>query len=390
MAETTALEAKGPSELVSLVREALEKGQVDLVPYPAVVLRLQAVLAQPNFRIEDVTKLVSADPVITAAVFAASAAAANVARLGQTNVASAVMRLGARNVSRIALAASLGKAMLVPGPLRELKFLFWRRAVSGALLAQALAGGRGLDPEAAFVVALLDGFAKTVALSAVERMAANGQRLAAGTVAEWQHLAETSHESSAQIVAKRWRLPSLVAAVVGDGQHPDADAHQSLLGFVRQAIGVMEGTAPDFAPYARDSAEVARARALIPDLPNAIFDMVDRTDARAEPSDLVLRSASLPPGTRPVAWQARDLSAKHPSEYRVSHVSPTACVLLGEHPLQEHWLGHFEVRGPAPPFAFWAVVEKCSEDVDGFQIVTHPFALGRDAGARWNELAQAA
>ncbi len=374
----------GLAQVREVVLRRLTEGTVTISPYPAVALRLRRLVQQPGFRIEDVAGLVSADPVLAAAVLATAASAASAAREPPRTVRDAVVRIGARSLGILALSVTLGKSALLPGPLRALKFLHWRRSVMTSLAAHELASDRGLDPETTATLGLLHGLAGTLTLSTVEELVSAGHAVEAASEAAWLGLIEECQSRAGVRVAQRWKLPAALVAELGAGSDPQIVALRELLDLVGLAVANID-RGPDLpaflAPHARSLRELERLTALLPTLPGAVAALVEMADAHGAGGPSLLLPAALPADLQPTELTAVDLRAHTAGPFRVSALSAGALVMTGTRPLPENWLCHLGIG----ELELWFTVKRAWEDESGFCMLAEPFALGQNAHA-WRAL----
>ena len=374
----------GLAQVREVVLRRLTEGTVTISPYPAVALRLRRLVQQPGFRIEDVAGLVSADPVLAAAVLATAASAASAAREPPRTVRDAVVRIGARSLGTLALSVTLGKSALLPGPLRALKFLHWRRSVMTSLAAQELASDRGLDPETTATLGLLHGLAGTLTLSTVEELVSAGHAVEAASEAAWLGLIEECQSRAGVRVAQRWKLPAALVAELGARSDPQGVVLRELLDLVGLAVANID-RGPDLpaflAPHARSPRELERLTALLPTLPGAVAALVEMADAHGAGGPSLLLPAALPADLQPTELTAVDLRAHTAGPFRVSALSAGALVMTGTRPLPENWLCHLGIG----ELELWFTVKRAWEDESGFCMLAEPFALGQNAHA-WRAL----
>src|SRR4051812_11568488 len=197
----------------------IEGGDLQIPPYPAVALKLQKILAREDFALAELLSAVSADQGLVAAVLRS----ANSAFLNRGQVVSlqqAVLRIGAEEVGRLALAASLAGEFRAPGSLLCLKQKVWENSVASASICQALAKRRGLQHDDAFVAGLLHDFGWVVGISALERIIAQPNRTVPRSAEQWSAMLEPLHLRVGVEVAGRWNLPQLLRDVMAEHHLP--------------------------------------------------------------------------------------------------------------------------------------------------------------------------
>jgi len=127
--------------LEQAVIERLEQGTLRVPPYPSVALALRQLVSQQNYGLDEVLKLISNDPSLVADVLRC----ANSAFFGRGTVTSlqqAVGRIGAQQVTRLALVSGLTEAVRAPGPLAAMRRQAWEMSLASAAICQLLAPQR--------------------------------------------------------------------------------------------------------------------------------------------------------------------------------------------------------------------------------------------------------
>lgn len=143
----------GHSLAVSTLDQLVEE-IADLRPLPPVAAQVLQIAEGEHFSAHELAQAISSDPALTARVLRAANSAYYGFPRHITTVRDAVVLLGFRQVRSVALAACAVGAM----PVRETidTRLFWRHAVTVALLAQSMARAeRGAQEEEAFTAGVL-------------------------------------------------------------------------------------------------------------------------------------------------------------------------------------------------------------------------------------------
>lgn len=154
------------------------------------------------------------DPMLAAAVMRIANSAAY-ARGGQTtSLASAVQRIGEKELGRIAMASSLGTSSNVAGPLLSLRRKVMQRALTAAVLCERLAKFYGLEPEPLFLSGLLHDVGVLVGLGTLELICSQQRNAPARTADEWLALAMKRHVQLGTMLAQHWGLPPTVCEAI--------------------------------------------------------------------------------------------------------------------------------------------------------------------------------
>jgi HDOD domain len=144
----------------------------------------------------------------------------------------AISRIGAEELCRVALAASLGSVVGVHGPLAELRRAAWRQALGSALIAQVLGPLRGLGSQHAFLCGLLHEFGRVVAIAALEEVLATRPVAAPLTESEWAGIIDRTHVALGVLVGARWNLSDLLVSVMAGHHEPVASVSPEARPFV--------------------------------------------------------------------------------------------------------------------------------------------------------------
>jgi HD-like signal output (HDOD) protein len=315
------------------------------------------------------------------------------------SLAQAITRIGAREVTRIAMASGLGGQARAPGPLHGLKRQIWHEALASAVLIQQLCRRRKVPPEAGFSCGLLHDFGRVVAAAALEEVLAQQPGAAAHPEGFWAQIIEGFHVELGSIVAARWKLPVLVADVIG--HHHDGACDPSNREMVA-VIGAVDRvnhllairphlSAEDLAaiPELRDQAErdlVARA---VPDVPAFIAAFEGQESARSPRAQG--SSRLLAPETRPSAGATPFTGAVtvHLGREREAcqgvRIGPQQLVIRGPSPLRENYLVQ-PTLAVKPPLSIWGIPKACRPQGGTYLVDVQPYALSGEALERWSAL----
>jgi HD-like signal output (HDOD) protein len=386
------------AEVARLVRQKL----IELPTYPGVALKLQRMLANPEWNLSELTSLVQADQALsTYAVRTANSAYYPSAR-PVTTLAQAITRIGAKGLSNIAIAGTLGLRSEAPGALAALRKESWRSSLLSSLLCQELAPGRKLDPGEAFLAGLLHGFGETLAYGCFESILLGHPGTGPQPLTAWQHHGQRHQLELGTIIASEWKLPDFVVEAVRRHADPDLTGcrHPELIRLValsdRLARMVLE--APGVEQVALDRVELSEAErrqalGLIPRLPDILqsFEATTTPPAAAPPGAAQAPRASLVeaaesqlgPSARPVDFELKVGKKGTPGlAFRACEWSPTGLRLRGTQPLPERHLVNLDLGS----FSVLANVLSCTATDQGTFIEVKPFAMDRKTSALWEAL----
>lgn len=389
--------AGGPTslDLDRAVLDAMASGTVPIPSYPAVALRIQEIVARPAFGLAEVSQTIGSDPTLAAGVLRC----ANSALYGRgsqvTALGPAIIRIGAAEVTRIALTSALAGQAQAPGPLALLRRRAWTESLAGSVLCRELARVRGLPVEDASVCGLLHDFGKVVVIACVESVLTRHRGTRPRSEEAWLALAERYHVEVGSSVASRWRLPSVIQEAIRLHHEPAAagSGATGLLAVVRASDEVVAllGRSPGLdeaaltAVPALSPAERVAVAAAAEQIPSFVASFEDSRHA-AIAASMVEAPAGPAIGTRKVTFGVLASVGGSARPFKGMAMSETTLWASGGERLPEGRLLEFSLEcGPAP-WSIWAFVERCRPEGAGYEVELRPFALSQGARARWNEV----
>ena len=385
-------------ELERAILDLVMRGAVKVPPYPAVALRLEALVRRNDFGINEVTTLVVSDQALAADVL--RCANSPLYRRGDevSSLQQAITRIGAREVTRIAMASGLSAQARTLGPLHAIKRQIWQDALASAVLAQQLSRHRKLSAESGFACGLLHDFGRMVAASALEEVLGRAPQTAGKPEEFWAQLVERFHVELGALLARSWKLPLLVADVIGhhhDGR-PDP-SNQEMVAVIRAVDSVVRMLADrahlspadlTAAPELRDDAERALLARTAPEIP-AFIAAFEGTDAaksvRSPAPSKLLSKARSTAGSIPFDGEVLVRIGKDHEAYRGVSLSAHQLVISGPSPLRENYLLQLTLS-VNPAFSIWGLPKACRLQGGTYLVDVQPYALSPEAQQRWNEL----
>ncbi|HVO17934.1 MAG TPA: HDOD domain-containing protein [Anaeromyxobacter sp.] len=379
------------------IAELLARDAIDFPPYPAIALRIGALVRAGDYGLDELARLVTSDQSLATDVLRVANSAGYSHGIPTASVAQAVARVGAEELARVALASALGATALARGPLANLRRLAWRDALSSALLCRELARTRGLPGDDAFTCGLLHDFGRVIAIGAIERIAA-GQRLARPMSAEfWNRVVDRHHVALGVTLAARWELPHLVIdAVALHHEETDQGAESPAILDVIRTVDPLVGLLRDrshlqasldaVGKLTREDGEALRRvlRGLAGYL--ASFER----DSGSPDARLLVR----PPRPAP-AWEApprpEDRRVRFRiagQDYEATGFGPNQLFVRGPAPLPEEFLLEVEALHE-PGLVFHARVLLCWPEGEVCGALLMPFALTGPALLHWQGLVPA-
>lgn len=381
------------------VRERAVAGAMKIPPYPSIALRLQGIVDEGNFGLQDLARVASSDAVVTATVLrlANSGYFRGTSRL--TALPDAISRIGAQELCKAALASSLGSTIGAQGPLAGLRRSAWRQALGSALVSQVLAPIRKLGAQQGFLCGLLHDFGRVVAIAALEEILATqpGQTL---SEEDWRRIVDNLHVELGTLVGMRWNLPDLLVEVMaGHHQAPvpgNAGNFIELVCAADEVVTLLEGC-----PYLlrRDfdqvlglngSQEIDALMQYIPLIPGYISGMEDTTavtGAHHPAHSAVEKPASVLGTPRlevdfPVVW----VRTGHESEYQVRYVTTKGLGFEGRTAMHEGSVARLRVTVDGQPLDLSGRVVLCRAEGNTNLIEVALFALPGAAQSWWSAL----
>jgi len=385
-----------PMDLDRAILDALGNGTLPIPPYPAVALQVQEIVGRQEFGLSDVSRVVGSDPSLTADVLRCANSALYGRGAPVTGLGPAIIRIGAREVTRIALGSVLATHAHAPGPLASLRRSVWIESVASAVLCQELARDRGLSPEDAFVCGLLHDFGKVVVIACVESVLARHPGAAPRSLEAWTELVDRYHADAGSAVASRWNLPPLVREIISDHHAGDASASGApgLMEVVTtsdQVVALLTSrpqlTDQDLAGVRGLSAvERTALAAVIEAIPAFVAGFEGAPQRPGGSASLVSAPASLlAPGERAVSFGVVATVERQTRTFAATALASNGIVLSGPEGLPEHQLLDLLLECQPKPFHIWATAKACRPEGSGFRVELQPFALGGEARTLWNQ-----
>jgi HD-like signal output (HDOD) protein len=361
--------------------EIVARGDFQVPPYPAVALRLQRILAKPGYGLAEVADTIAADPALAARVLGIANSALYRAPEEITSLPRAVNRLGVRSVSSLALAAGLGDTAMQAGALFDVKYRVWRRSVTCALACQKLAPQRRLDDSEAFLIGLLHGFGRSVAVAALEKLIATPRGAAPLKVLEWLAVAEEQRGGLALAVAERWQLPANIIA--GLRSESASTPMGALVVEAERIAGMLEsGSRPE-------PALPAEARALdeliqgLPAALEALAAVPPPSPGRPASSAVASVQHALVGPLRPCHIEIADLKKRGRATMTSTSIAPTGIELASNLAFQEGSMVRLAVGSDAERFEVWFNVLLNTPEPGGCRVEVELFSPPRELKERW-------
>jgi putative nucleotidyltransferase with HDIG domain len=388
------------ADLEKAIVELVSSGTVKVPPYPAVAFQIEKLVRGGDFGLDALGKLVSSDQVLSADVLRCANSVMYSRGTALSSVSAAVARIGARDVSRLALASGLAGHASGPGALASIRRGVWVDSLAAAMLCQALAPGRKLAPDVAFSAGLLHDFGKVIAVACIEDLVAREKDVGQRPAEEWDELVERFHVELGVVMAARWDLPPLLSDAV-TLHHAESIKGASDPRLVETVVAADQVTAvlrerthleePDLeATPLLDGSEhdvVLRAAAALPQFvasfdPGAVWRTSPARSAVAPPPPPRRAGPPPPPYTVELSMGSRK------QQFKILGLANTHLMLSGQSAMPENVLLGMEVKAENPVKAF-ASVKLVWPEGSGFTLLVQPYALAGEALERWRALVSA-
>jgi putative nucleotidyltransferase with HDIG domain len=386
-----------PFDLDQAIVDLVSRGAVTVPPYPAVAMKIQALVRQQDYGLDELTKLVASDQALAADALRCANSSFYLRGNPVASLNQAISRIGASEVARLALASGLGAHARAPGPLAGMKRRVWLESLAVAGLCQELAKKRGLPGEEAFVCGLLHDFGKVIAIACIEEiLAGRRERTAPLPLEYWQEVVERYHRELGLVLAARWELPAVVSDVIS--LHHDGDeraaADPRLLELVKCGDDVVRLLDERTWVSAEDLAGIPRVAGPERELVARVLDRLpgfiasfegSATTLPAAGSPLVEQAAPVLQGPVPMSARVKVVVNRQELAYAASGIAAHNLVVRGKAPLPENLLLEVKVES-SPPFSCWATAKLSWPEAGGHAVLLQPFALNGDAQTAWREL----
>jgi HD-like signal output (HDOD) protein len=381
----------GPTDLVSALNAKLASDSLRVPPYPAIATRLQRMLREERFGLQEVSNVIASDAAL-AAVVLREASSAGIG-MASTTLGTAVMRLGVDAVIRLALAATIGMTAAGPGPLATLRRDRWRRSLLSALACQHLAGGRGVGSEHAFLGGLLHDFGAVVVVSTLESMA-GARGLPVLPLPAWNELVEKFHVRAGSAVARKWQLPEPIASAIAHHHAPSGTpapdrALVELVAIVDETLDLLDA-APERGVSVLEELscltpiERRRLATVMPVLADHMATLDVALPAASAPARQSAVVQDLPPDLVAVGFAVEAKGTTTP--FRAVGISETTVAFTGRAALRSSSLATLTLRCEPAPITILATIKTCAADGSTYTITAQPFGLVEADRAIWREV----
>ena len=210
------------SRLVEALTLELAGEKIDLPSFPDIAVRVRKALTNDDVDIDDVARIISAEPALAARLLQlANSAALNTSGRRVTDLRSAISRIGfnmARSATIAFAMSQLRRAEAYKGleePLSEL----WNRSTHVAAVSRVVAKRfTQVNHDEALLVGLLQGVGKLYLLTRAVRFPA-----LLADVGAYQRIVAEWHGRIAQAILRNWEMAEEIVAAVVAGENTDRE-----------------------------------------------------------------------------------------------------------------------------------------------------------------------
>ncbi len=202
-------------EFVRGLAGELSSGRLDLPSFPEIAVRIRKVLADSKSSIDQVVRIVGAEPVLAARLLRiANSASLNRSGRPVTELRTAISRIGYNMVRSASMSFSLNQ-MRHDGKLAAFRHYLndlWERSTSVAAYCYVLARNCSrVNPDEALLTGMMHGIGKLYILTR-----ATDHPGMFGGDAELNAIIENWHASIGKAILENWEFPDVMAQAVGD------------------------------------------------------------------------------------------------------------------------------------------------------------------------------
>ncbi len=387
------------SDLIPRVIDMMNRNALRIPPYPAVAVRLRRVIARGDYGIGELERIAGEDQSLAATLLRYANSAVYRRVTPTTTLGAAIMRIGATEVARIALALSVGGFAVEGGPLAAVRFRVWRQALVSALCCRALAYWRQTDAEEAYVCGLLHDFGRVVAVAGFEDIIGRTHDKRVLSEACWADAAEQVHLKIGLVTAQRWNLSPLLCSVIANHHTPErSGGYRAMVDIVAVADKLVEALDKEPHPNTSDLMKAAPLRideaeymVTILSTVAASVSAIDETTAMPEvvaasPSQVSRPPSALSPPHKPVELKVGLLRSSGNVACQGTYLSRDGIAFVGKIKIRENSMIRLAVETPKQPLDVWAVVARCEPEGDASRIEARLFAVAPELQAAWSQL----
>jgi HD-like signal output (HDOD) protein len=218
------------------IRRLLTTQPIELAVFHPIAIKLQQVLERHDFSIDEVIALANEDQALSGQILKVANSPVYLGRVRTETIKEAVIRLGARQVSNLAMAASQAGLHVSDSPLIN-RFMqsLWLHSHACAFGCRKLARSAGYPQyeDQAYLAGLLHDVGKLYLLKALERLNSKGVAQAALEEELLLTIFDELHVDQGCRLMKHWNMPQIYYDVVANHHDDNYDTTDTVLTIVR-------------------------------------------------------------------------------------------------------------------------------------------------------------
>jgi len=222
--------------IVELINGYLQESTLNVPVFHTVAVRLQQVLSRQDFSIDEVNKLITADPGLASQVLRVSNSSFYSGLTKATTIRDAIVRLGATCVTNIAmLATQQDMYRSKDEKLNGIMSTLWQHALCCAIGAKWLAAktNSAALAQEAFLAGLLHDIGKLFLLKVMEEIIKEEKSSGEISPALLAEVINSMHVEHGFHLMQKWSMPEAYSNVVRDHHIDQWDQGNLLLAMVR-------------------------------------------------------------------------------------------------------------------------------------------------------------
>jgi putative nucleotidyltransferase with HDIG domain len=207
------------SELEAILLKRIQADQLVLPTRPAVILKVQEVLKDPEAGMKEAAAALEKDPVLSARALRMATSAAFAGGTKKVTLAEALARIGTKALKSLLVEASAQKLFVSRNPqINEQLKVLWEHSVAvGVMARDVLALTGAADSDGAYLAGLLHDVGKPIVatvLLEVERQLTDVYQRNWIDSGEWLEVIGKVHRPVGVALAERWQLPAPIVACI--------------------------------------------------------------------------------------------------------------------------------------------------------------------------------